>query len=89
MRRGRPPTIDAARTRALGAALERILDQGYELVHTRQLGWMLRQWDSWEGRMGEPHDGWHEVDCAPEGELGELLLRQERRLRSQRASGGL
>jgi hypothetical protein len=83
MPRGRLPAIDATRTHDVAEGLEEILGPGYDLVHTKRLGWMLRKWDTWVRADGLPRDGWREVDSAPEGQLGALLMRHQRRERGQ------
>jgi hypothetical protein len=74
------PAVDVTRTHEIAAELEQILGRGYDLVHTKRMGWLLRTWDSWEGPSG-PRDGWREIDAAPDGQLGALLVRLQRRVR--------
>jgi hypothetical protein len=81
MTRARAP-IDATRAWEAAETLEAILGPGVDLVHTKRLGWILRAWDSWEGPNG-PRDGWKEVDSAPDGQLGALLIRHQRRVRGE------
>jgi hypothetical protein len=75
------PKIDATRTHEIAADLEQIFGRGYDLVHTKRMGWMLREWDTWVRADGLPRDGWREIDSAPEGQLGALLIRLQRRSR--------
>jgi hypothetical protein len=81
MTRARAP-IDATRAWEAAETLEAILGPGVDLVHSKRLGWILRQWDSWDGANG-PRDGWKEVDSAPDGQLGALLIRHQRRVRGE------
>jgi hypothetical protein len=78
MRRGRPVAVDATLTHDAAAWLEAYLGPGVELVHTRRMGWMLREWATYTNYLGQPADGWREVDSAPEGQLAALLLRHQR-----------
>lgn len=74
--------IDATRVWEAAETLEVILGPGVDLVHTKRMGWLLRTWDSWAGTNG-PRDGWREVDSAPDGQLGALLIRHQHRVRGQ------
>lgn len=80
-RRGRKPAIDPKRTQELGDQLEPILGPGWQLIHSHRMGWRLRQWDSWIDREGHPKMAWLDIDEAPDGQLGALLLRHQRRVR--------
>jgi hypothetical protein len=89
-RRGRQAArrapVDATRTWEAAEALERILEPGIELVHTKRLGWLLRRLD-WVGSEGRPHMGWVEIDSAPNGQLGALLMRHQERTRTKGSPG--
>jgi hypothetical protein len=82
-RRGPLAATDVTRTWEVAAELERILGRGYHLSHTHRMGWLLRQFDSKLGQDGEPRMGWTEVDQAPEGQLGALLVRHQEQRRGR------
>jgi hypothetical protein len=82
MPRTRLPAVDVTRTHEIGAELEQILGPGYELMHTQRIGWMLRRYETNRARVGLA-----EVDSAPEGSLGALLVRHQRRVRGELQQG--
>jgi hypothetical protein len=47
-------------------------------MHTQRIGWMLRRYETNRVRVGLA-----EVDSAPEGSLGALLVRHQRRVRGE------
>lgn len=66
--------------------IESAVGQGFNLAHTHRMGWLLRRWDSWIDRFDQPRDGWVEVDSAPDGQLGALLLRHQQREHAKRST---
>lgn len=84
-RRGRPPAIDASRVWEAAEVFEQIIDSRHELVHTVRMGWLLRRWDSDLDYLGKPCMRWSDLDSAPDGQLGALLLRHQQRQRPGRA----
>jgi hypothetical protein len=64
------------------AELEQIIGPGYELMHTQRIGWMLRRYETNRARVGLA-----EVDSAPDGSLGALLVRHQRRVRGELQQG--
>jgi hypothetical protein len=82
MKRTRFPAVDVTRTHEIAAELEQILGPGYELMHTQRIGWMLRRYETNRARVGLA-----EVDSAPEGSLGALLVRHQRRVRGELQQG--
>lgn len=83
MPRTRLPAVDVTRTHEIAAELEQIVGPGYDLVHTRRLGWLLRVYEPNRERVVLV-----EVDSAPEGSLGALLVRHQRRVRGELQQGG-
>jgi hypothetical protein len=82
MKRTRLPAVDVTRTHEIAAELEQIIGPGYELMHTQRIGWMLRRYETNRARVGLA-----EVDSAPEGSLGALLVRHQRRVRGELQQG--
>jgi hypothetical protein len=82
MTRARAP-IDATRAWEAAETLEAILGPGVDLVHTKRLGWILRASGIHGRDANGPRDGWKEVDSAPDGQLGALLIRHQRRVRGE------
>jgi hypothetical protein len=78
MARTRQLAVDVTRTHDIAADLEQMLGPGFELVHTRRMGWMIRTYDRTRERVVLV-----EVDSAPEGSLGALLVRHQRRVRGE------
>ncbi len=83
-RRGRPPTIDATRLWHAAETLEHIVGPGFQLFHTRRLGWLLRRMDSWPMPDGGSRLVFVDVDEAPDGQLGALLVRHQLRTHQRR-----
>lgn len=83
-RRGPLPAIDATRNWETAEYLEQILGPGFELMHTKRMGWLLRQLGDRVDIHGQLGMGYREVDSAPDGHLGALLLRHQERQRSKR-----
>jgi hypothetical protein len=79
MKRTRIPAVDVTRTHEIAAELEQILGPGFDLVHTHRLGWLLRRYEPNRERVGLV-----EVDSAPEGSLGALLVRHQQRVWGER-----
>jgi hypothetical protein len=78
-RRQRPRAIDATRTWEIATELERILGPGYHLAHTHRMGWLLRRLESSPEPSGKSRMKYVDVDSAPDGQLGALLLRHQER----------
>lgn len=78
-RRGRRPAINVTRTWEIAAELEAILGSGFQLFHTRRLGWLLRQMESWPTPDGKSRLVFVDIDEAPDGQLGALLVRHQQR----------
>jgi len=84
-RRGRPKAIDVERTQDVARGLELILEPGTDLIRSRRLGWLLREWDTWVDPITEePKMGWREVDSSMQ--LEALLLRYQERRRHGRSA---
>lgn len=80
--RTRAAPIDATRAWDAAGVLETMLEPGIELVHTKRMGWLLRRLD-WVGPDTRPRMSWVEIDSAPDGQLGALLLRHQERKASR------
>lgn len=81
MKRTRIPAVDVTRTHEIGAELEQILRPGDQLVRTRRDGWVIRKYAVGERIKFEV------IDSAPEGSLGALLVRHQRRVRGELQQG--
>lgn len=81
--RTRPPA-DPAQVQEAAAVVERIVGRGFQLFHTRRMGWLLRQMEFWPTPSGIDRMTFVDVDQAPEGQLGALLLRHLERQRTGR-----
>lgn len=77
MPRGRLPAVDVTRTHEIAADLEQILRPGDQLVRTRRDGWLIRRYAVGVRIKFEV------IDEAPEGQLGALLVRHQRRVRGE------
>lgn len=76
------PAIDATRAWEAADIIEQMVGAGFHLAHTHRMGWLLRQLESWpDWRTGRSWN-WVDVDSAPEGQLGALLLRHQDRQRT-------
>lgn len=84
-RRGRRPLVDATRIWEAAEIVEAVLGPRLDLVHSARMGWLLRAWNSDLDHAGLPRMHWTEVDSAPEGQLGALLLRHQERMRQTNA----
>jgi hypothetical protein len=80
MKRTRLPAVDVTRTHEIAAELEQILRPGFDqLVRTRRDGWVIRKYAVGERIKFEV------IDSAPEGSLGALLVRHQRRVRGKKS----
>jgi hypothetical protein len=61
--------------------MEQVIGPGYQLFHTRRIGWMLRQLELWPDAHAPGGSRWVfvDVDDAPDGQLGALLIRHQER----------
>lgn len=84
VRRGRPRAIDATRTWEIADGLEQLLGRGFHIAHTHRMGWLLRHLESFPEPSGRATMKYVDVDSAPEGQLGALLLRHQERMRTPR-----
>jgi hypothetical protein len=76
--------MDAPRVWEAAAVLETIVGPGFHLAHTHRMGWLLRQLESWPDWRNGRSWRWVDVDSAPEGQLGALLIRHQERERTRR-----
>lgn len=82
-RRGRRAVIDATRAWEAAEVIETMVGRGYHLSHTYGMGWLLRELEDGTNHLGEQVMRYVEIDSAPEGQLGALLLRHQQRQRGQ------
>lgn len=77
----RTPAVDDTTMWDAAMILERVLGSGFHLSHTHHMGWLLRHLESWPQPDGIPRSVYVDVDSAPDGQLGALLIRHQRRVR--------
>jgi hypothetical protein len=75
--------VDPTHTWEIGNGLEEILGHGFHLAHTHRMGWLLRKLESSPDPTGKPRMKWVDVDSAPDGQLGALLIRHQQRDRQE------